>query len=170
MAIRIPEMRNYREQLIVFREKIIPTINLLETELGVEWYSFLIHNRNNGVPINYDGPQFHIRFENTQNIKKEKLISILPEYCEMIKEANIPNSISGINLTLIENEEIEEVWMILGEFCRWFFNLVKIHKNENLIKSNLCAFFHYHANILQPIIEIEPNYRINLAHPYPFVC
>ena len=170
MVIIIPEMRNYKEQLIVFREKVISTIDLLENGLRVEWYSFLIHNRNNGVSIDYEGPLFHIRFENTKNIEKEKLISILPEYCEMIQKADIPNSISGINLTLLENEKIDEVWKILGEFCQWFLNSIKNHKNDNLIKTNLCAFFHYHTNILQPIIEIEPNYRINLADQYPFVC
>ena len=72
MAIRIPESPQ-GIHLEVLRNKAMPVISILEKKCGVKWYSFLIHNKDNGVPISYSGLQFHIRFENSAKFKKEEI-------------------------------------------------------------------------------------------------
>jgi len=163
-AIRIPYNLNKLEHILTLRKKVIPTIILLENSAKIMWYCFNIHNKKNGLPIEYDGPQFHIRFENSQDIEENELIQILPEYCEMTQKANV-NTMDGIDQHLLKNEDIANAWKIEGELCEWIVNSIRIHKDGVNIKKNLCQFFHYHVNILQPtaIIQMPDNIPINLT-------
>lgn len=150
MAIRIPKNQGY-VHLDMLRTHIMPLISVLKEKWEVKWYCFLIHNSTNGVPIPYDGPQYHIRFENSVGMEKTELITHLPDYCEMLREIKSSNNkISGIDEKLLRNDDVGEAWRIIGETSEWILSLIDAHKPEIPISPNQIAqFLHYIANVTQ---------------------
>ncbi len=157
MAIRILD-----DHIKILQTEVIPTITVLKEKCRVKWYCFLIHSRNNGVPIPYNGPQFHIRFENSANLSQEELSKLLPDYCEMIRkvESKDVEKISGIDTTLLKEDDIREAWRIIGESCEWIVGMLNAHKLEfdippDKIRLQIGQFLHYLANITQLSIMIK---------------
>jgi hypothetical protein len=163
-----PDIENMREMAIrvlykdggdhikILQTEVIPTISVLKEKCGVKWYCFLIHNRDNGVPIPYNGPQFHIRFENSANHSQKELSNLLPDYCEMIRkvESKDVEKISGIDTTLLNEGDIREAWRIIGESCEWIVGMINAHKLEfdippQKMAKQISQFLHYLANITQ---------------------
>ena len=150
MAIRIPNQIDVHRDML--RTHISPLTSVLKEKCGVKWYCFLLHNSANGVPILYDGGQFHIRFENTLELDKRELIKNIPDYCEMLRKipSSKVNQISGIDQNLLMNDDICEAWRIIGETCEWILSIIDAHKPEISIPPNQIAqFLHYIANITQ---------------------
>jgi hypothetical protein len=156
MAIRIPDGQ-WGIHIEILVKKVIPVISILKEECGVEWYCFLIHNNDNGVPIpSYDGIQFHVRFENSTLLPKEKLSKLLPGYCEKLRKDEQAKSgeISGIDIDLLKNRDISEAWRRIGEFCEWVVEMINAHELDDEIQQTKIAqqisqFFHFVSNITQ---------------------
>lgn len=152
MAIRIPD-GSWGEHIISLQNKVIPAISKLKEECGVQWYCFLIHNNINGLPIPYQGLQFHIRFENTKNLSIDELKSKLPKYCEMIRKIeSLLTKISGIDTSLLKGDDIQEAWKIIGESCEWIVEMLSAHKMVEEIPLNrmpqqIAQFQHFIENI-----------------------
>ena len=152
-AIRIPG-QPIGIHMQVLQTKVIPVIKVLRDECAVQWYCFLIHNSQNGVPIPYSGLQFHIRFENSAKLGKEKLRKSLPPCCEMIRNADAEDisKIAGIDTNLLKDNDIAEAWKITGESCKWVVEMLNIYKAQSSIPWGKMAqqigqFQHYIANI-----------------------
>jgi hypothetical protein len=136
-------------------EKVIPTISALKEKCGIKWYCFLFHNERNGYPIDqWQGYQFHIRFEKPTNLSIDQLISSIPKYCELPRkiEINKVNSISGIDKSIIKNQDISEAWRLLGESSKYIIDMLSSHSIGNLeyynkLKGNIAQFEHFIINM-----------------------
>jgi hypothetical protein len=134
------------------RSKLYPMLHTLKIEHTIKWYCFLLHpSRTKGDQNFY----FHIRLEPKDEINNtEQVLNILPDYCEkemtvLCKDVENITSISGIDKSLLKNEEIEEAWRILGEQSEWLMNMVNIYKEEVIVPvSNITQFMHFFLNML----------------------
>jgi hypothetical protein len=123
----------------------------------IDWYSFLIHDRKSGVPTtpNDKNLYFHIRVSLKHKVKSDDFKNALPDYCVMTRPAPLDSTKSiGINETTIfdisslKNEQIEEVWRIIGEQSEWFLNALLTHKDNKKIPFwHILAFLHYFDNM-----------------------
>lgn len=60
-----------------------------------------------------------------------------------------PQEISGIEKSLLKNEEIEEAWRILGEQSEWLMSMLNIHKeNVGIPIEQITQFMHFYFNML----------------------
>jgi hypothetical protein len=133
----------------IIRSKMGPLIALLREEHGLGWYCWLIHNRRSGVPATEgdDNPYFHVRLEFADDVTPEEF---LPDYCVMtgkIRRQHV-TSITGIDESLLRNEEIEEAWRLIGEQSEWLLNLFSIHKEDaDIPPEQIGQFLHFFANM-----------------------
>jgi len=171
--IRIPTEENMGYKTLLrnlydtIRLKIHPMISDLKDNDVINWYCFLVHpSRIKGDPKQY----FHIRFELKNDIKDKKSVNdLLPDYCEKSMTAHFmdvesnPKNISGIDESLLKNEEIEEAWRIIGEQSEWVMNMLNIHKeNIGITPKQIGQFLHFYFNMAQ-LLFVCPCCR-NIFH------
>lgn len=138
----------------ILRFKISPMVSWLKDNGVINWYCFLIHDRGSGVPTTEDddNPYFHIRFALEKDVESDEFLLSLPNYCIMTRkmERNQVESISGIDKSLLKNEEIEEAWRIIGEQSEWLLEMLNIHKEDaDIPLQHVAQFLHFFANITQ---------------------
>jgi len=164
IKIGLPQTVTIQQIIHTIRSKLYPMLLDLKTKKTIKWYCFLIHgSRRKDDPNLY----FHIRFEPKSDINdKERVNGILPEYCEKgmterCKDVEDVYSIEGIDKALLKNEEIEEVWRIIGEQSEWLMNMLNIHKdNVEIPIRQITRFMHFYLNMLglgnQAILFLAP--------------
>lgn len=153
---KTPEGNENRLKIIynIIRFKIHPMVLNLKDNGMINWYSFLIHNRNSGVPTseNDDYSYFHIRFELEKNINLENFHNSLPDHCVMTRKIKTETieSIAGIDKSILKEEQIENAWKIIGEISELIINMLNIHKEDVEIPyKQIGQFLHYCSNITQ---------------------
>ena len=130
------------------RSKLYPMLNALKTNNMIKWYCFLIHRSKAQEDENL---YFHLRLEPNNTINnKEQLNQILPDYCEkeMTGLCKDVDNISGINKTLLKDENIAEAWRIIGEQSEWLIDLINIHKDVEIPIGQITQFMHFYLNML----------------------
>lgn len=159
--VRIPSENGqvrFKDIFDIIRFKISPMVQRLKNDGTIDWYCFLIHGRNNGVPTSQDdnSPYFHIRMTLKGNGKADFPKS-LPEYCVMTRKID-RTWVEQISLTkdevfdvsLFRNEGIEEVWRIIGEQSEWLLNTLDAYKeNASIPPLHIAEFLHYYSNMTQ---------------------
>ena len=156
MAISIPLNEQWENAMFILINKLIPVITILQEKCGAEWYCYLIHNNQNGLSIpNNNGLQFHLRFENSNNLSIDQVKSFLPEYCLMLQKIDKPlTEISGINNSLLKGNDIALAWKVIGESCEWIIKMLLIHNTEGIneiskLPDQILQFQHFITNITQ---------------------
>jgi len=154
--VKIPTENNGVRLNVLYndiRSKISPMISRLKENDLIDWYCFLIHDRNSGVPTSEDdrNPYFHIRFALKRDVDPNEVLSLLPNHCVMTRHIERRlESIAGINKSIIKNEEIEEAWRIIGEQSEWFLEMLNIHREDvDIPPQQIAQFLHYYANMTQ---------------------
>jgi hypothetical protein len=148
-------------QIDLIREKVAPAISILQAKGDVDWYCFMINDRNSGVPTSEDDEDlfFHIRFALEKHINP---VDVLPSYCELTRKINpkwvktisIDNKGTQFDASLFKEESIEGVWKILGEQSEWLLNLLKAFKeNINIPVSYVARFLHYYTDMTGLVIR-----------------
>jgi len=159
--IKIPSENGqirFNDLFDIIRFKISPVIQRLRNEQIIDWYCFLIHDRNSGVPTSQDdaSPYFHIRIALKENIKSDFPKS-LEDYCVMTRKAD-RKLVEQISLTrettfdtsVFRNEGIEEVWRIIGEQSEWLLNMLNSYKEDVAVPPlHIAEFLHYYSNMTQ---------------------
>jgi hypothetical protein len=145
----------------MIRTEVFQTIRQLEKDGIIDWYSFLIHDRESGdIPTTIDDNNlyFHIRVSLSENNDLESLKKPLKDFCLMTRKAKL-GSIDHISLnetgtirfnpSLFEHEGIEEVWRILGEQSEFFLKVFDCYKDNAVIPTHeILAFLHYYHNMV----------------------
>lgn len=121
----------------IIRSKVSIFADLLR-EGKIDWFCFLIHE----FPEDPDNFYFHIRFTKVKGKKFE-----LPDYCSKPKIEKVGQTISGIDNSLLNDEDIGEVWKIIGEQSELIIKLVQIHKGRISIEQ-FVQFMHFNMNML----------------------
>ena len=137
----------------VIRFKVSSVISSLKDNNAGSWYCFLVHGKNSGVSTTEDDDNLylHIRFTIRKDIDPDKVLSSLPDYCEMTRYIKPRlNSIAGIDKSQFKSGEIEEAWRLLGEQSEWFLQLLLAYKEEtNISPQQVGQFLHFFANMSQ---------------------
>ena len=141
----------------LIRSKIRPLIKLLRDNGIINWYCFLIHNRESGVPTSEQDKDayVHIRFD----LKKlADPADFLPNYCVMTSkvERNKTQDIAGINKSLLQAGQIEEVWRIIGEQSEWVMKMLAIYEEDvDVPLDQIAQFLHFFFNMVLMGMGIE---------------
>ena len=142
--------------LNIIRRQMYP---LLITNSEIEWYSFLIHNRESGgIPTTQDDNNlyFHIRVSLKDHVSPEEFKKSLPDFCVMTQQPNLEviNKITigeGIQFdtSLLKEECIEELWRIIGEQSKWVLETVNAFKADKEVSFiHVLSILHYFDNML----------------------
>lgn len=154
--IKLPENITYELLFETIRKQIYPLVSKLINDGIINWYCFLIHGKNTGVPTTTDDSNvyFHIRLGLKEDID---LTSHLTSYCVMTRKID-PSWVKNIsigkdlvyNTKLMKDESIEEVWRLIGEQSEWLINLLNSFKDSiNVPYPYVGQFLHYYANMTQ---------------------
>jgi hypothetical protein len=159
--IKVPSYNGqlrFNDLFDTIRFKISPMIQRLRNDGIVDWYCFLIHGKDNGVPTTQDdnSPYFHIRVSLRENDKPDFGKS-LPDYCVMTRKIE-RQWVERISLTreetfdtfLFKDESIEEIWRIIGEQSEWLLSTLDAYKeNVSIPHLHIAEFLHYYSNMTQ---------------------
>jgi len=148
-----PQTATVQQVFGLIRSKLRPMLSCMKTDKMIKWYCFLIHGSRTKSDTNL---YFHIRFEPKDGIDDvDSVNEILPVYCEKELTAKFTDvegkarEISGIERSLVKNEEIEEVWRILGEQSEWLMNMLSIYREDVEIPvGQITQFMHFYLNML----------------------
>jgi hypothetical protein len=140
----------------IIRNQIYPLVTKLKNDGIINWYCFLVHGKDSGVPTTPDDANlyYHIRFGLKEDID---LTSHLPNFCVMTRkiDASCVRNISvgqGLtyNIQLMKDESIEEVWRLIGEQSEWVINLlISFKDNINVPWQYVGQFLNYYSNMTQ---------------------
>ncbi len=167
IKIGIPQKTSLQQIIHIIRSKVHPMIYGLKQRKAINWYHFLVHDRESGVPTTKDDNNlyFHIRVALKKDVKPKDFRESLPNYSVMTRPIEHRlESITGIDKSIIKNEEIEEVWRIIGEQSEWIINMLNIHKeNIEMPIPQITQFMHFYLNMLglggRALLFLGPIYR-----------
>jgi hypothetical protein len=147
---QISSIDNWNCYIESLYEKLIPLLdNLFEIKL-IKSFSFLIHNKDNGVPTNKEdnNPYIHLRLELPDESDMNELKTILPDYCLFFQESPIkpPYTMSGIESKYLIEEDFRYAWKILSNCSELVVEILKIHKDKNLPLEHVAQFLHFLGN------------------------
>jgi hypothetical protein len=127
------------------KSQVSSVVSVLETKKMIDWYCFLIHPKE-GDNLN---AHFHLVFSLGEAVESRDFLDSLPTYCLDPKHLDhgYGESISGIEKTLLKNDEIEEAWRIIGKQSEWIIDMVTIHKGEIPIQQ-FVQFMHFYTNVM----------------------
>jgi hypothetical protein len=148
------------EHVNTIRRKITPLVYDLKEKGMVNWYCFLVHNRNTGVPTTDDdnNPYFHIIFGLNEGVDSkdfERYIENKFRYCIMTRKKGDGTAISGFDdISPLTNGDIEDLWRIIGKASEWILEMLSLYKEEVEIPPNhVMKFLHYYANMTQMALK-----------------
>lgn len=152
-----PTAISFERVMSMIRSKVSPLISDLEQKKIISWHCFLRHDRESGVPTSEDDDNqyLHIRVSLKEGIKTEDFLKSLPDYCVMTGKIN-RRQVEQISIgqgiffdtSPLKNEEIEEIWRIIGEQSEWLVNLLKNYKESvNIPLEHMGQFLHYFSNM-----------------------
>jgi len=124
VAVRFPG-GSWGPHILTLKNDVIPLIKTLKKEAGVKWYSFMVHDSKNGVPIKYHGPQYHIQFENSNGLTKKKLLSVLPGQAEGLRKVPEMERIQGVDAQLVRGADLRNALKLMGEASEWLVHLLE---------------------------------------------
>jgi hypothetical protein len=138
---------NYIE---ILYEKLIPLLDKLREKKLINSFSFLIHNKDNGVPTNKEdnNPYIHLRLELADDIVPAELKSILPDYCLFFQNGSIeqPYTITGIESKYLIGEDFRYAWKILCNCSELVVEILKVHKDKTIPIRHVAQFLHFLGN------------------------
>ena len=153
--------------LDTLRFKIYPLVSHLCSNGVIDWYCFLIHDRNSGVPTPQDdnNAYFHIRVSLKEDVKPDSFLKSLTDYCIMtrqvnrdwVKEISVDNKGNLFDKSMLKSESIEDIWRIIGEQSELLLDMLSVYKdNVKIPLQYIGLFFHYYFNMTQLLISC-PN-------------
>jgi hypothetical protein len=143
----------WESYLELLRSKVAPLLQGLIKKRQINWYSFLVHNRQSGVPTkdSDNGLYVHIRMVPSKGITLKRLRPQLPSVCLMTRRIRqpIPNALDNANVNALIGSTAAEGWRVLGESSEWVLRMLQAHRpNAPIPVNNVAQFLHYLGNQL----------------------
>ncbi len=148
-----PAIAVWQNYLLLLRSHVAPLVRGLTKDGVINWYSFLVHGRQSGVPTSADDDGFyiHLRMTLADSISENELISKIPNYCLMTRRMEVtnPHSLDTVDINFLTDSRVEIGWKILGESSEWVLQLLDSHDPQKQIPpQNVAQFLHYLGNQL----------------------
>ena len=136
----------YLKQL---QRDVLPHVRKLQADGHLRWFSFLLHDASQLAgrePV--DGRVFiHLRLEPAPGLDLQPFIKLLPEH--FLKPQQVPplSEISGLDGSILRDENWAHAWKIHGEASEWVLCLLEAHREEPSLQQ-VVQFLHYITNPL----------------------
>lgn len=147
--------------LELLRSDIAPLVAKLRTMRLVGWFSFLIHDHNNGVPAGPDDRDifWHLRLEMLPGVTVAAVEKELPSTCEMTQPADpeVLLAMSVPDASLLCGG-IGAAWELLGEQSEWLLRVLAAYQDDAAVSDLLPAidqYLHYFANMTQREVRLS---------------
>ena len=130
----------------MIRTQVTDVVSVLENKKMIDWYYFLIHPKEGDGLNSY----FDLVFSLGEGVESRDFLNLLPSYCIDPKhlDRSWGESISGIEKTLLKNDEIEEAWRIIGKQSEWIIDMIGIHKVVEIPIQQFVQFMHFYTNAM----------------------
>ena len=137
----------------MLRTIVAPLVHDLRNRNLIGWFSFLVHDRNSGVPTTPNDPAsyLHLRFERMPGVDFDTLLAALPAFCVFSQPVPPPDerSLQPADHTALVAPEVATGWALFGASSEWALDLACAHKDDRpLPVDNLAQFLHYLGNQL----------------------
>jgi len=148
-----PEETNWGNYIELLRSQVSPLVRTLWDEGAITWYSFLVHDRESGVPTTEedDGLYLHLRIALTDPANESEFIRRLPDSCVMTRKMKVPDppSLDTVDISSLADANVEQGWKILGASSDWVLQLLESHDSTKPVPlQNVSQFLHYLGNQL----------------------
>jgi len=143
----------WQDYIDLLRLHVAPVIQDLCSAGLVGWYSFLVHNRQSGVPTDEsdEGVYVHLRLEMSGDVKESDLVARLPQICKMTRRMPTPerNRLDNNDLLAFRGQRVECGWRVLGECSAWVLAMLDSHDpSVRVPPQNVAQLLHYLGNSL----------------------
>ncbi len=154
----------YKHIVNGIRFQIQPLINSLRDNNSINWFSFLIHGKNSGVPTREDDNNlyFHLRLSFSKKLDEKDIQDQIPKFCLIpldntrIRKTDVIQKgvITGIEKEFLKSKDILFAWKIIGEASEWVLNMIDIYDDDqNIPIHQISQFLHFFRNMLQTTIK-----------------
>lgn len=153
----------WQEYLELLRSMVAPLVQRLMESGQITWYSFLIHNRESGVPTHEsdNGLYVHLRMVPERRVTLKRLKPQLPSMCLMTRRIPqpVPNTLDKVDVSALVAGSAAEGFRVLGESSEWVLRMLQAHRsNMRIPRDNVEQFLHYIANQLF-VTEVDIHIR-----------
>ena len=143
----------WQDYLDLLRTQVSPLVRQLADSGTVEWYSFLVHGRQSGVPTDESdqGYYVHLRLELADGVQEHDLASQLPPFCKMTRKMPVPqrDRLNNNDVQAFKEQNVEWGWHVLGEGSEWILRMLESHDpNVRIPPQNVAQLLHYVGNSL----------------------
>ena len=151
----------WQNYLNVLRSVVAPLVKDLTQKGTINWYCFLVHGRESGVPTSEgdNGLYVHLRMALTAPSHEAEFISHLPSFCRYSRKMSMPNppSLDKVDIQSLAKGQVEQGWKVLGESSEWVLKMLGAHDPVKPIpRQNVAQFLHYLGNqLLVEAVEIR---------------
>ena len=137
----------------LLRTFVAPLVRNLRARNLVGWFSFLVHDRDSGVPTTQQdqAAYLHLRFERLAGVDFDTLINALPQNCVLTQtvESIDERSLQPADHTALVAPEVATGWALFGASSEWALDFACAHRGDrSLPLNNLGQFLHYLGNQL----------------------
>lgn len=137
----------------LIRDEVLPLIRSLQKNNDLEWFSFLLHSRESGVPTTEDDKGVYIHLRLSFNRPQVKLK--LPRDWVMTRSIKLSEEIGGVDGKALVGGT-KTMWLLIGAQAALMLDFVEAYKPHTevltLIKQTR-QFLHYSANMFQMKVQ-----------------
>jgi hypothetical protein len=150
-ATSLQVWQNYLDML---RSVVAPLVRDLTRKGVINWYCFLVHDRESGVPTGKedDRSYVHLRMALRKPSNEAEFIKQLPSFCYFSRKMSMPDppSLDNVDIQSLANGQVVQGWKILGESSEWVLKMLDAHDPKKQVPpQNVSQFLHYLGNQLQ---------------------
>ena len=143
----------WQDYLDMLRSVVAPLVRDLTQKGAINWYCFLVHNWESGVPTSRDDDRLyvHLRMALTKAANEEEFINQLPSFCHFSRKMTMPNPprLDNVDIQSLAKGQVEQGWKVLGESSEWVLKMLDAHDpNKRVPPQNVAQFLHYIGNQL----------------------
>ena len=136
--------------LNLLRSKVAPLVRDLMKQGKIDWYSFLVHDKESGVPAEAgDGLYVHLRFSLSPAAEESRFAGQLSADCRFTRKMPPPDAVSlgAVHARSLRNGDIAQGWKIFGEESELVLSLLDAHDPDQPVPPrNIGQLLHYLGN------------------------
>jgi len=129
-----------------FKKTVAPTIWTVYDRGMIDWFSFLVHDQESGVPLQIKGIYIHLRFSLTTSYSIEEVTDCFPTHFQGTRQMDTPDTLDAVEVNLLS--DYDEGWRLMGESSMWVMNFIRIHGDKFVPPIHARQFLHYLENML----------------------
>ena len=103
------------------RRDVLPLVRRLERWFGLEWFCFLVHDLESGVPTSTEGRYIHLRLSFRELKSRRQVLQMLPAPWVMTRKF-VAGEIGGTDSKIID---VRDAWRFIGRQSDLYLDLIE---------------------------------------------